>query len=77
MSTIFDNVVTKENDHTQLLRNIMERHPKAAKAVLSYLMEREVSEVEAASNSAHNARFRVSTVERFLTSLSKETAFDA
>ena len=49
MSTIFDNVVTKENDHTQLLRNIMERHPKAAKAVLSYLMEREVSEVEAAS----------------------------
>jgi hypothetical protein len=42
-------VVTKENDHTQLLRNIMERDPKAAAAVLSYLIDREVSEVEAAS----------------------------
>ncbi|MGA2051509.1 MAG: hypothetical protein ABSG96_27910, partial [Terracidiphilus sp.] len=49
MSTIFDNVVTKENDHTQLLRNIMERDPKAAAAVLSYLINRDVSEVEAAS----------------------------
>jgi hypothetical protein len=49
MSTIFDNVVTKENDHTQLLRNIMERDPKAAKAVLSYLINRDVPEVEAAS----------------------------
>lgn len=49
MSTIFDNVVTRENDHTQLLRNIMERDPKAAAAVLSYLINRDVSEVEAAS----------------------------
>ena len=49
MSTIFDNVVTKENDHTQLLRNIMERDPMAAAAVLSYLINRDVSEVEAAS----------------------------
>jgi len=49
MTTLFDNVVTKENDHTQLLRNIMERHPKAAAAVLSYLIGRDVSEIEAAS----------------------------
>jgi hypothetical protein len=49
MATIFDNVVTKENDHTQLLRNIMERDPKAAAAVLSFLINRDVSEVEAAS----------------------------
>jgi hypothetical protein len=49
MSTIFDSVVTKENDHTNLLRNIMERHPKAAATVLSYLLNRNVSEVEAAS----------------------------
>jgi hypothetical protein len=49
MSTIFDNLVTKENDHTQLLRNIMERDPKTAAAVLSHLICRDVSEVEAAS----------------------------
>ena len=49
MSTVFDNVVTKENDHTHLLRNIMERDPKAAAVVLSYLIGRNVSEVETAS----------------------------
>lgn len=49
MSTIFDSVVTKENDHTHLLRNIMERHPKAAASALSYLLNRHVSEVETAS----------------------------
>jgi hypothetical protein len=49
MSTIFDNIVTKENDHTQLLRNIMERDPKAAAVIMSYLIGRDVSEVEAAS----------------------------
>ena len=49
MSTIFDSVVTKENDHTNLLRNIMERYPKAAAAVLSYLLDRNVSDVDAGS----------------------------
>jgi hypothetical protein len=49
MSTIFNSVVTKENDHTNLLRNIMERHPRTAAAVLSYLLDRNVSEVEATS----------------------------
>lgn len=49
MSTVFDSVVTKENDHTNLLRNIMERHPKAAAAVLSHLLSRDISEVDAAS----------------------------
>jgi hypothetical protein len=49
MPTIFESVVTKENDHTNLLRNIMERHPRAASAILSYLLGRSVSEVEAAS----------------------------
>jgi hypothetical protein len=49
MSTIFDSVVTKENDHTNLLRNIMERYPKAASVVLSHLLNRNVSKDEAAS----------------------------
>lgn len=49
MSTIFDNLVTKENDHTNLLRNIMERSPKVAAVVLSYVLNRNVSEVEAGS----------------------------
>jgi hypothetical protein len=49
MSTVFDRVVTKENDHTHLLRNIMERHPKAAAAILYFLLNRDTSETEAAS----------------------------
>lgn len=49
MSTVFDRVVTKENDHTHLLRNIMERYPKAAAAILYFLLNREMSETEAAS----------------------------
>lgn len=49
MNNIFENIVTKENDHTNLLRNIMERHPRVAAAVLSYLVNRKVSEIEAAS----------------------------
>jgi hypothetical protein len=48
MSTIFDSVVTKENDHTSLLRNIMQRDSKAASAILSHLLKRDVSEKEAA-----------------------------
>ncbi|MGB8028032.1 MAG: hypothetical protein WCF30_00070 [Terracidiphilus sp.] len=28
MAAIFDNIVTKENGHTNLLRSIMERHQK-------------------------------------------------
>jgi hypothetical protein len=49
MPTIFDSVVTKENDHTNLLRNILERHPKAAAVALSYLLGSKISEVEAAT----------------------------
>ena len=49
MSTIFDDIVTKENDHTNLLRNMMERHTKVAALVMSYMLRRDVSEVEAAS----------------------------
>jgi hypothetical protein len=49
MSTIFDNLVTKENDHTNLLRNIMERNPKVAKVILTYLLNRDVTEDEARS----------------------------
>src|ERR1017187_3933029 len=48
MPTVFDSVVTKENDHTNLLRNIMERDSKAASVVLSHLLSRNVSEEEAA-----------------------------
>lgn len=49
MYTVFDNVATKENDHTNLLRNIMERNSRVAKVVLTYLIERELSDIEAAS----------------------------
>ncbi|MBB5319499.1 hypothetical protein [Tunturibacter empetritectus] len=49
MPTVFDSVVTKENDHTNLLRNILERNSRAAAAVLSYLVRRPLSEVEAAT----------------------------
>ena len=50
MATVFDNIVTKENDHTNLLRSIMERHPKASATILSCLLTpQEISETEAAS----------------------------
>jgi hypothetical protein len=50
MATVFDNIVRKENDHTNLLRSVLERHPKAAAAILShFLAPRQVSEIEAAS----------------------------
>jgi hypothetical protein len=50
MATVFDNIVTKENDHTNLLRSIMERHPKASATILSCLLTPlEISETEAAS----------------------------
>lgn len=48
MPTIFDNVVTKENDHTQLFRNLMDRSPKLAAIFLSCLLKERVSELEAA-----------------------------
>ena len=43
MQTIFEGVVRKENDHTNLLRNVMERHPQVAASALSYLIGRSVS----------------------------------
>jgi hypothetical protein len=65
MTTIFDNIVTKENDHTNLLRNIMERHTKVAAAVISYMLKRDVSQVEAAS-------FEFSTQHSFLSESGRE-----
>lgn len=47
--SIFDGVVRKEDDHTRLLRNVMERFPEAAASVVSYLVEGSVSVVEAGS----------------------------
>jgi hypothetical protein len=44
MATVFDNIVTKENDHTQLLRALMERHSGVACAVLSHLMGQNFTE---------------------------------
>jgi hypothetical protein len=44
MATVFDNIVTKENDHTHLLRSLMERHPGVAAAVLSHLLKRPVTD---------------------------------
>jgi hypothetical protein len=49
MRTIFDNVVTEENDHTNLLCNIMERHPQVAESTLSYLLDKKFSVTEVTS----------------------------
>src|SRR5665213_1353756 len=49
MPTIFDNVVRNENDHTNLLRNLMVRHPGIAACVLQSLTKRDISELHAAS----------------------------
>lgn len=49
MSTVFDSLVKKENDHTNLLRDVMERRPRAASSALTYLLGRDVSEVEAST----------------------------
>jgi hypothetical protein len=48
MTTIFDSVVTKENDHTNLLRNLMDRDAKAAALILSFLTGRDISETKSA-----------------------------
>lgn len=47
MHTIFDSLVTKENDHTNLLRNVMRQLPEAAACILTCLVDRDVSEAEA------------------------------
>jgi hypothetical protein len=47
MHTIFDSLVTKENDHTNLLRNVMGRYPQVAATILTFLIGREVSGREA------------------------------
>jgi hypothetical protein len=49
MQTIFESIVRKENDHTNLLRNVMERYPRVAASTLSYLIGRSFSEADAAS----------------------------
>lgn len=48
MRTVFDSLVKKENDHTNLLRDVMERHPRAASSALTYLLGRDVLDAEAA-----------------------------
>jgi hypothetical protein len=48
MATIFDSVITKENDHTHLVRNLMDRDPKVAATLLSCLTQETISEVDAA-----------------------------
>lgn len=64
MDTVFDNIVTQENDHTHLLRYLMERHSGIAAAVLSYLPRREVSEVEALNLSFRAQSFYSSELGR-------------
>jgi catechol 2,3-dioxygenase-like lactoylglutathione lyase family enzyme len=44
MSTIFDSLVKRENDHTNLLRNVMGLHPRVASCALTYLLDRDVSD---------------------------------
>lgn len=46
MPTIFDSVVTKENDHTNLLRNLMDRDPQIAAIALSCLTGETITNVE-------------------------------
>lgn len=53
MRTIFDSLVTKENDHTNLLRNVMGQHPQAAASILTFLVGRDVSVAEAAALEFH------------------------
>ncbi len=47
MTTIFDGVIRKENDHTNLLRNVLESFPVATAAILSCLTGNVISEAEA------------------------------
>jgi hypothetical protein len=47
MPTVFDTLVTKENDHTNLLRSVIERNSRVAAATLSFLLGRRVTEEEA------------------------------
>lgn len=56
MSTIFDSLVTTENDHTNLLRSIMERDPKIASMILTFLTGSAISELIAASLEYRNQR---------------------
>ncbi|MFC5861729.1 PD-(D/E)XK nuclease family protein [Acidicapsa dinghuensis] len=48
MLTIFDNVVSKENDHTELVRNLMDRSPQMAARFLSRLTEASITAMDAA-----------------------------
>lgn len=48
MPTIFDNVATKENDHSQLVRNLMDRSPLAATTLLEFFTGLKFPESEAA-----------------------------
>lgn len=38
MESIFETIVRHENDHTNLLRNILDRYPNAASVILTYLL---------------------------------------
>jgi hypothetical protein len=65
MGTIFEGVVRKENDHTNLLRNVMEKNQLAAASALSYLLEKKVSDTDAES-------FEFRTQCSFLTASGRE-----
>jgi hypothetical protein len=69
MATAFDNIVTKENDHTALLQNLMERHAWIAAAVMTYLLERDVTEEVAASFVVRSQSFHLSEAGRAIPDL--------
>jgi hypothetical protein len=47
MQTIFESIVRNENDHTNLLRNVMEQYPQVAASALPYLAGKCVSGADA------------------------------
>jgi hypothetical protein len=53
MASIFAGLVNSENDYTKLLLNLLGRHPRVAASVLSCLLGRDVSDIEAAMFDFH------------------------
>lgn len=64
MPTIFDRIVTKENDHTNLLRNLMDRNARFAAAVMSRAIGRKLLEEEITSLTFDTQQFFVTDSAR-------------
>ena len=64
MATVFDRIVFKENDHTNLLRNLLDRNARFAAAVMSEVLERSVTESESAALTFDTQQLFVNDVGR-------------